>query len=822
MKHIQSNLPAEAHTPMYNWHKFWARKTWNVVGQFIEEYCPKDGIVLDPFSGSGVTAIEALRRGRRTIAVDISPIANNILIATITPVNLLELLNAFQRIEKRVKDSILSLYQTECRACHKQIEFDCMIWEGDKAKEVRYRCPNCGDRQEKGCSLLSADESLLKKIENTEITLPYPKQALYYGDGKPFMKKEKYESLDQLFTHRNLLALSILRDAIEKESNLELKFMLKMSFTSMVHLCTRMSPISEGGHFTPFSSAWVQHSYWYPSGFYMEQNVWNKFDSAINGHQGLIKAKRQSNDELKDIRLAKNLKQILSGDANILVVTGNSLDFMNEIAENTIDYIFTDPPYDSSIQYGELLFLWTAWFGNSEGYIESLENEVIHNERQGKDFDTYYRMLSTAFKEMYNVLRDDHYLTVTFHNPTTKVRNSTIRAGTFAGFDFEKIHWQELARPSAKSLLQPFGSAVGDFYLRFHKPLLGTEAISPKEIDETRFENIVVETTKELLAERGEETPYTIIINYIDPVLAKHGYFLALHSGLDVKTVLKNHIDEEFILVSGTIGGAEGELWWFKDTSIIPHFEIPLSERVEQTVLRKLMSEYKVTFTQLWEAVSIEFPNSLTSDSLSLMDILKEYAKKETGGYWKLKQIVTQRATQHAQIISLLADIGNGLGFNTWIGLKEQSSVVKGAAGSTTPLADFCKPKKLMISGLSKEQLDDTINIDLLWYKDGQINTLFEVENTTAMTEALRRVSSIPYHTNKYMVLPDERANQLSKKLKSPMFGQWFEHDKWQVLYYDSLQNNAIALKHHKKQLSDIVGILSAKKLASSEQLGLL
>jgi len=331
----------------------------------------------------------------------------------------------------------------------------------------------------------------------------------------------------------------------------------------------------------------------------------------------------------------------------------------------------------------------------------------------------------------------------------------------------------------------------------------------------------VVETTKELLAERGEETPYTIIINYIDPVLAKHGYFLALHSGLDVKTVLKNHIGKEFVLVPGMIGDVEGELWWFKDTSIIPHFEIPLSERVEQTVLRKLMSAYKVTFTQLWEAVSIEFPNSLTSDSLSLMDILKEYAKKETGGYWKLKQIVTQRETQHAQMISLLADIGYGLGFNTWIGLKEQSSLVRGAGGSTIPLTDFCKPSKLMITGLNQEQLDEAINIDLLWYKDGKIITAFEVENTTAMTEALRRASSLPYPTEKYMVLPDERARQLSKKLKSPMFGQWFEHDKWQVLYYDSLQDNAIALKHHKKQLGDIVGILSTKKLKSSGQLGL-
>jgi len=162
------------------------------------------------------------------------------------------------------------------------------------------------------------------------------------------------------------------------------------------------------------------------------------------------------------------------------------------------------------------------------------------------------------------------------------------------------------------------------------------------------------------------------------------------------------------------------------------------------------------------------------------------------------------------------------LGFNTWIGLKEQASVVKGAAGSTIPLTEFCKPKKLTVSGLNQEQLDETINIDLLWYKDGKITTVFEVENTTAMTEALRRVSSLPYPTEKYMVLPDERVGQLSKKLKSPMFAQWFEHDKWQVLYYDSLEDNAIALRHQKKHLSDIVGVLSTKKSASSGQLDLL
>lgn len=232
MKHLQSNLPAEAHTPMYNWHKYWARKTWNVVGQFVENYCPEGGIVLDPFSGSGVTAIEALRRGLRTIAIDLSPIANNILKATITPVNLLELLNAYNFVEKQVKNEILTLYKTECRNCHKLIEFECMVWDNNVAKEIRYKCPHCGDRQEEGCFLLPSDKNLLKEIAKYEITLPYPKQPLYYNDGKPFMKKEKYESLDQLFTHRNLLALSTLRAAIEKLPNPELKFMLKMAFTS--------------------------------------------------------------------------------------------------------------------------------------------------------------------------------------------------------------------------------------------------------------------------------------------------------------------------------------------------------------------------------------------------------------------------------------------------------------------------------------------------------------------------------------------------------------------------------------------------------------
>jgi hypothetical protein len=391
---------------------------------------------------------------------------------------------------------------------------------------------------------------------------------------------------------------------------------------------------------------------------------------------------------------------------------------------------------------------------------------------------------------MYKALKLNRYLTLTFHNPTFKVRNATIRAGTFAGFEFEKIHHQPTAQKSGKSLLQPFGSAMGDFYLRFHKPASErVRAESQEEIDEKRFEKIVVDTTIEVLADRAEPTPYTIVINFIDPILAKNGFFSSLHSGLDVKTVLTKHLDGEFKLVSERIGGAKGKLWWLNDLNIVSRLkEIPLSERVEQTVLRLLQAKGRITFTDAWKTISIEFPNSLTSDSTSIKEALEQYARQVSGGSWLLKPQVNDRVSQHSEIISILAETGNKLGFKVWVGKKEQSDSAGMKSLESYVTADLTK-------AVGIKDLPTVEMIDLMWLRGNRIVSAFEVESTTTMTSALVRGSNLAAEVPKYLVIPEERQEQFERKMKSPMFAERFEIDQWRILFFDMVRTNQKKLK---------------------------
>jgi 16S rRNA G966 N2-methylase RsmD len=807
-EHINRQIAPESHTAMYVWHKYWSRKTWNVVGEHIWAYTKPQQIVFDPFAGSGVTAIEAARHKRRAIVCDLNPAAAQIIELTLRRVDTLKLHQAFERVRERAQKDVAALYTVHCLKCGQPLIADCCVREGENLAEVRYKsCPHCEHRCDAGCKPGRQDLAALAELEAKRIKEWFPRNRLYYQDGEPFKEKQRYDSLDQLFTKRNLRAAAMLYAAIEQESSPQLRKFLMGAFTSMIHLCTRMCPAlspGEGNHQTAFSSTWTQHSYW-SARRCLESNVWDKFESAVTGNQGLIKAKIESNQLLGEVKVTEDWRKVLEGEADIAVVNDDCVELMKKMPDECVDYIFTDPPYDASIQYGELSFLWNAWLKKDHLYAERIEvHEIVRNERQKKPFELYSALLNNSVQGMYRVLRPESYLTLTFHNPTFMVRNATVRAGVFAGFDYEHIHHQPLAQVSAKAMLQPFGSAQGDFYLRFAKT--ARPARRMEEISEERFRRIVIETCREVIANRAEPTPYTILLNQVDPVLARRGLFGTLQTGLDVKTVLEESIGREFELVPAKLGDAVGKLWWFADKTFAARLAaIPLTERVEETVFRCLNEKGRVTFTEVWDTVAREFPNSLTTDSTSIAEALEIFGRKVGTGpsaAWLLKEEIRLSLSRHSEVIALLAKIGEARGHSIWIGQREQRETAGGLVERVL-LRDLVTQKPSSLDGV--KETGTVLNMDLLWLHGGEVVRAFEVECTTSMTSGLQRGSNLPRHVPKTMVIPDEREKDFERKMKSPLFNERFAKDNWTLVYFNPLRE-AFTKSKGKTELEPLFG----------------
>jgi len=48
----KTNYTAESYTGIYGMHKYWSKKPYNIIRDFILQYTKKDDIVVEPFCGS--------------------------------------------------------------------------------------------------------------------------------------------------------------------------------------------------------------------------------------------------------------------------------------------------------------------------------------------------------------------------------------------------------------------------------------------------------------------------------------------------------------------------------------------------------------------------------------------------------------------------------------------------------------------------------------------------------------------------------------------------------------------------------------------------
>jgi hypothetical protein len=98
--------------------------------------------------------------------------------------------------------------------------------------------------------------------------------------------------------------------------------------------------------------------------------------------------------------------------------------------KESIDYIFTDPPFGENIFYADLNFLTESWYG----VLSNATDEAIVDQAKGKALLDYQNLMFQCFTEYYRVLKPGRWITIVFHNSRNAVWNAIQEALQAAGF----------------------------------------------------------------------------------------------------------------------------------------------------------------------------------------------------------------------------------------------------------------------------------------------------------------------------------------------------------------------------------------------------
>jgi len=159
-----------------------------------------------------------------------------------------------------------------------------------------------------------------------------------------------------------------------------------------------------------------------------------------------------------------------------LVFTSSTDDIL--IPDESIDYMFFDPPFGSNLNYSELNYLWEAWLKVFTNNIP----EAIENKVQKKTINEYRSLMTECFRESYRVLKKGRWLTVEFSNTKASVWNNIQTALTDAGFIVANVSALDKKQHTIKALTTP--SAVKqDLVISAYKPNGGFEERFQKEAE---------------------------------------------------------------------------------------------------------------------------------------------------------------------------------------------------------------------------------------------------------------------------------------------------------------------------------------------------
>jgi len=127
-------------------------------------------------------------------------------------------------------------------------------------------------------------------------------------------------------------------------------------------------------------------------------------------------------------RLTKTFDELATKPGNAIISTGSAARL--SLPDNSIDYIFTDPPFGENIFYADLNLLVESW----HQVLTNPTTEAIVDAAKGKGLPEYQHLMQRCFEEYHRVLKPGRWMTVVFHNSKNAVWNAIQEAMLAAGF----------------------------------------------------------------------------------------------------------------------------------------------------------------------------------------------------------------------------------------------------------------------------------------------------------------------------------------------------------------------------------------------------
>jgi DNA modification methylase len=479
---LDGDLEESRNNPFINAHSYATKTPHQAIMRLLLHYTEPGDLVLDMFGGTGMAAVAAQLCGdpdadfrnslsaevkwgaRRAIIGDLSPAASFIAENFNTPFDVEEFEDEVNAVAVKIEKDLGWMYKTHHKT-GEEVDITCVLWSDyftcpNCGSDINYwesavnleegkiddlvACPKCNSRNSKsnlGKSWTTVfDESLGKSIQQIRSA---PVLILYDFGGKRIEKRpdaldlelisqiDRFKIRDKFpvsevpagfntdqprkshglthvhhyFTKRNLATLACAWNAAESP---RLRFMLTSLMYKSSVLCAPL-----------MSNYFASRSGSARGGWIGKERSGTLYCPSIHS-EVMILPQIASRSRAVQVVAVSNKRPVIG------VQSATKL----AMPDNSIDYIFADPPFGANRMYSELNYLWEAWLGVTTAYAL----EAIENPARNKSIAEYKDLMVSAFQEYYRVLKPGRWISVEFSNTQASVWNTLQAILGEAGF----------------------------------------------------------------------------------------------------------------------------------------------------------------------------------------------------------------------------------------------------------------------------------------------------------------------------------------------------------------------------------------------------